>query len=104
MSRTDKTAPYSVKLQRGDLATHEYHDHRNGVCELAADPRRVEFTPGGCYLVLHYTGTQVCSCRMCHAHEPPLTETQRRRRDRHRAKQQMRAVAAESVAERGTTP
>lgn len=104
MSRTDRTAPYAVKLRRGDLATQEYHDHRNGECELTADPQRVEFTVGGCYLMLHYSGRQVCCCTMCHAHEPPLTEAQRRRRDRHRAKRQLRAVAAESVLERGSTP
>ncbi|MFC9432705.1 hypothetical protein [Nocardia sp. NPDC057030] len=87
MSRTDKTAPFRVKLRRGDLSTREHHDHRNGVCELATDARRVEFAPGACYLEFHFTGTQVCCCPMCHAYEPPLTETQRRRRDRRRAKQ-----------------
>lgn len=89
MSRTDKTAPFNVKLRRGDLATDEYHDHRNGVCDLKADPQRVEFSPGACYRVLHYTGIGVCSCPMCHAVEPPTTETQRRRRERHAGKRSL---------------
>lgn len=86
MSKTDKTAPFHVKLRRGDLTTVEYHDHRNGVCDLEKDPDRVRFAVGACYRDFHYTGVQTCCCRMCHAVEPPLTETQRRRRDRHTGK------------------
>lgn len=95
MSRTDKTAPFNVKLRRGDLATDEYHDHRNGVCDLKADPDRVEFTRGGCYREFHYTGIQVCSCPMCHANDYERTETQRRRRERRTSKQGLRATDPE---------
>lgn len=90
MSRTDKTAPYQVKLRRGDLETYEYHDHRNGVCDLASDPDRFEYAKGGCYKSFHYTGTGVCCCTQCRAVEWPRTETQRRRRDRRTAKQELR--------------
>lgn len=92
MSKTDKTAPFLVKLRRGDLDTVEFHDHRNGVCDLKGHPDRVEFAARGCYRGFHYTGTAVCCCPMCHGVEPPRTETQRRRRDRRTAKQALRVA------------
>ena len=92
MSKTDKTAPLWVKLRRHDLATEEYHDHRDGVCDLKADPDRTKFFASGCCHTFRYTGTAVCCCPMCHAMEPPRTETQRRRRERRIAKQALRVT------------
>lgn len=92
MSRTDKTAPLRVKLRRGDLATVEYHDHRDGTCDLKADPARVKFFATGCCRTFRYTGTSVCCCKMCHAVEPPRTEIQRRRRERRTAKHALRVT------------
>lgn len=38
MSRTDKTAPYSVKALYYPSWVEEIHDHTNGVCELPERP------------------------------------------------------------------
>ncbi|AHH20826.1 hypothetical protein NONO_c60500 [Nocardia nova SH22a] len=92
MSKTDKTAPFLVKLRCGDLDTVEYHDHRDGTCDLAADPDRFGFAVRGCYKAFHYTGTVVCSCPMCHGLDPRRTAPQRRRRERRTAKQALRAA------------
>ena len=37
MSKTDKTDPFWVKSMRGDLASEEVHDHRDGVCDMPSD-------------------------------------------------------------------
>jgi hypothetical protein len=38
MSKTDKTAPYNVKLLYYPSWVIEVHDHRNGICELPEKP------------------------------------------------------------------
>ncbi|MGH3543347.1 MAG: hypothetical protein ACRDT5_14845 [Mycobacterium sp.] len=69
MSRTDKTAPFWVKLQRGDIASIEVHDHRRGACDI--DDHDGGYRPRRCHREFLYTGTNVCCCPMCHGREYP---------------------------------
>jgi hypothetical protein len=69
MSKTDKTAPFWVKLKRHDLKTVAEHDHRDGVCNLPDEPGEVLYGPGhehDCRWEFAYTGIHICCCAMCH--------------------------------------
>jgi len=69
MSKTDKTAPFWVKLMRGDLETEELHDHTDGPCDLPDRTMKDAWTrphKTRCYRVFVYSGVHVCCCRMCH--------------------------------------
>lgn len=94
MSRTDKTKPLWVKLAHRDLEYWEMHDHTDGVCDLPTLQDGLAFIPGPsrCHREWHYTGIRTCCCPLCHASEWPLTETQRRRRDRRRDRIRLRAI------------
>lgn len=67
MSRTDKTKPHHVKVADGPRV--EFHDHRNGVCELKADPDRIyqgSASQGQCYLDADwYDPIHRCGCWSC---------------------------------------
>lgn len=95
MSRTDKTNPFWVKLDRGDLASDEWHDHSHGTCDL---PERWldQFTgKTRCRREFRFTGIRTCCCPLCHAWDYPLPEPRRRRRERRTAKHKMRDWASE---------
>jgi hypothetical protein len=67
MSKTDKTAPFWVKMMRGDIASAEVHDHADGICDMPDRTARPGGTSvRGCRRVFVYTGTNVCCCAMCH--------------------------------------
>ena len=69
MSKTDKTDPFWVKLMRGDLASEEVHDHRDGVCDMPSDADAYHWAAWQrprCYRSFVYTGVHVCCCAMCH--------------------------------------
>lgn len=59
----DRTDPYDVKARRH---RRERHDHRNGVCELLADPNNVGFKADECYIDCNWYDPEMrCSCSMC---------------------------------------
>ncbi|WAC54259.1 hypothetical protein [Gordonia sp. SL306] len=98
MSRTDKTKPFWVKLAHHDLESREIHDHTDGVCDLPPAEVGLAYTYGTsqCRREFRYTGTSACCCPMCHAQEwPDRTERQRRRRDRRRTRDSLRALRTE---------
>lgn len=88
MSKTDKTAPFWVKLMRGDLHTEELHDHCDGPCDM---PDRDDKRGWGyqnktrCCRVFSYTGVHVCCCRYCHGDFWSVSPSRRRRIDGKRA-------------------
>lgn len=70
MSRTDAHAPFWVQIARGDLAAEAQHAFDHAACDLPNRPpaRWQGWLPKTrCYWGLHYAGTNVCSCSMCHA-------------------------------------
>lgn len=74
----DRTDPYAVKARRH---RRERHDHRNGVCELQADPNNIDpGRPWGskCFLDVNWFDPEMrCSCKMCSA---GLKEINRKKR------------------------
>jgi hypothetical protein len=81
MSRTDAHVPLYVRLARGDLVSHEVHDHRRGDrCDLPDRPTSWRAPRTTCYWEFVYTGTSVCSCWMCHGGAEHRRD---RRRERH---------------------
>lgn len=59
----DRTDPYDVKARRH---RRESHDHRNGICELIAEPDRVGWKDGECNLECNWYDPEMrCSCAMC---------------------------------------
>ena len=80
MSKTDKTRPWRVKRVEHPV---EHHDHRDGVCDLAAG--RTEWAPGACYLDAQWwRGEMRCTCSMCSgaAHgDGPRERARRARRE-----------------------
>lgn len=103
MSHTDKTDPFWVKLLHHDLDSMEVHDHTLGPCDLPEQPTELEhFNPYGrrCYWNFAYTGTQVCCCVLCHGDSWGDGSVKKsRRRERARAKQQLRRQIAAEVAD-----
>lgn len=92
MSRTDKTAPFWVRLRHGTLALVEMHNHAGGPCDLPAQVDRDWWKRDRrCNYEFQYTGIKTCCCSMCHAWEyPDRTERQRRRRERRKQRSQLR--------------
>lgn len=88
MSRTDAHAPLWVRLARGELAAEAQHASDHRVCDL---PDRPPVTWEGwlpvtrCYWTLRYTGTNICSCSMCHAGPQHRQEHRNQRRRDHMA-------------------
>ena len=86
MSRTDKTKPWQVRVAEHHPTAH--HDHRDGVCDLPADPRTPPvYRRGGCYwsdtvLMLRATCCVGCGCRECSGF---YARRQERRHSRHQA-------------------
>jgi hypothetical protein len=75
MSRTDKTAPFWVRLRRGTLEVVEQHNRAQGPCDLPPQIGRGWWKLGRrCNYEFRYTGTMACCCRVCHAHDYPRTE------------------------------
>lgn len=66
MSKTHKTKPFWVKMMQGHLATSEFHDHRDGPCDL---PPQVELDEwmrtGRCRHEFRYTGIRTCGPSCC---------------------------------------
>ncbi len=91
MSRTDKTAPFWVRLRHGTLEVVEQHNHAQGPCDLPPQIGRRWWKPGRrCNYEFRYTGTMTCCCRMCHAHDYLRTERPRRRHERRKQRSQLR--------------
>jgi hypothetical protein len=96
LSKTDKTRPWRVRAQEAGLK--EQHNHRNGVCDLPADPSKGWGRFSGC----HYTESHAfyygpgggCGCPMCSGQ---YENRQERRRDRHRAAQAIRRGVADEL-------
>lgn len=91
MSRTNKTAPFSVRLTSDPhRLTKEFHDHRNGVCELGpgapAPSAFTDINPGDCYrgplASYWYCRGSGCPCPLCHSVAEPLAARRRRYADR----------------------
>lgn len=87
MSRTDKTAPWRVKVLYYPAWVEEYHDHTGGECDLPARPAvgNVSNVAGGnCgwtfSMEFRCSGMQRCGCRMCN--RDPFYEVPKRKRDR----------------------
>jgi hypothetical protein len=100
MSRTDKTAPWPVRVLYYPDWLDEYHDHREGECDLPARPRnmkdfgsRYRLFYGGrrdvdetrCYWVASYSQFWThplsrCPCPLCkrYAFETRPADAQRR--------------------------
>lgn len=88
MSRTDKTAPFWVKLMRGDLASEEVHDHCEGPCDLPAHDvvdSWVRPHKTTCHRTFTYTGVHVCCCKFCHGDFWSVAPGRRQRLDGKRA-------------------
>jgi hypothetical protein len=92
MSRTEKTAPFWVRLRHGTLEAVEHHNHAQGPCDLPPEIGRDFWNRDRrCNYEFRYTGTMTCCCRMCHAPDyPDRTERQRRRRERRQQRSQLR--------------
>lgn len=88
MSRTDKTAPYHVKMQWIPV---EHHDHRFGSCTLPDRPP-LEWIPWGqrygkCYWDTDWSHPLYrCGCSWCSYDNRTLN-----RKSRHRAKAAIKA-------------
>ena len=91
MSRTDKTAPFWVRLRHGTLEVVEQHNHSQGPCDLPPqighgrwklEPQMQLRVP----IHRHYD----CCCRICHAHDYPRTERSRRRHERRKQRGRLR--------------
>lgn len=89
MSRTNAHAPMPVRLARGELAARPWHAPGCGAaCDL---PTRTQSEPRtSCYWTFAFTGIYVCSCAMCHGGPSNRAD---RRRDRHRARAELRQMA-----------
>ena len=99
MARTIKTTPWRARIaaEPTKLAV-AHHDHRNGVCELEDEPRRLFGHFGECYLkpslALRYGPGHGCGCAMC-------TEKDERRAGRRRDRYKGRAEARREARELG---
>jgi hypothetical protein len=86
LSRTDAHRPLWVRLARGDLAAEAEHASDHAVCDLPDHPpvKWEGWLPTTrCNWTLHYTGTNICSCSMCHAGPQHRQESRNHRhRDR----------------------
>lgn len=72
MSRTDAHAPFRVRLARREVAARPVHRCADSECDLPdLDPGWSIGRIGRCYWEFVYTGTNVCSCWMCHWHTRP---------------------------------
>jgi hypothetical protein len=89
MSKTDKTAPWTVRVYNRPYWLEEYHDHRNGVCDLPERP-----APGVLDSVFSYGGQcgwrashefwcvrqNACGCPWCNDTQERRQRTRRNRR------------------------
>jgi hypothetical protein len=77
MSRTDAHTPRRVRVARREIAVRAVHRCAGGECDLPAlDPGWTIGRIGRCYWEFVYTGTNVCSCWMCHwRHRPESPRT-----------------------------
>lgn len=72
MSRTDAHSPLRVRAARREVAMRAVHRCVGRECDLPSiDPGWANGRVGGCYWEFRYTGTNVCSCWMCHWHHRP---------------------------------
>ena len=88
MSRTDKTAPWRVKAFYYPSWVEEYHDHRDGVCNLPpqATQENLDWIPGrgkcgwvwSMEMVRH--PLQQCNCKLCRRWGWDLKNTPRGKR------------------------
>lgn len=94
MARTDKTRPWHVRAAEHPMVScRPQHDHRDGVCDLPADPRK-NFGRGSC----RWTGSDTflygrdrgCGCPMCTGRDFRRAD---RRRDRHSGRALSRSAA-----------
>lgn len=89
VSRTDAHSPYRVRLARREVRACAVHSCAGFDCDLPApDPGWSIGRIGRCYREFVYTGTNVCSCWMCHCHHRP-------ERRRSAVRTELRAVARE---------
>ncbi|GLP76380.1 hypothetical protein TUM20983_34900 [Mycobacterium antarcticum] len=72
MSRTDVHAPFRVRVARREIAVRAFHRCAGRECDLPdLDPGWIIRRFGLCYWEFVYTGTNVCSCSMCHWRHRP---------------------------------
>jgi len=86
LSRTDAHSPLWIRLARRELASEAAHAAAHAACDLPDYPSltRPAWLPATkCHWVLHYTGTNVCSCWMCHAGRQHRQENRAQRRRDH---------------------
>jgi len=92
LSRTDAHSPFWVPLAHGDLAAQAQHASAHAVCDLPDQPpaKWEDWLSATNYRwAFHYTGTNVCSCWMCHAGPQHRQEN---RNKRHRDRVALRAA------------
>jgi hypothetical protein len=68
MSRTDAHAPLRVRVARREITVLPVHYCGDRDCDL---PYRITGLATRCHWQFLYTGTNVCSCWMCHEHRRP---------------------------------
>ncbi|GAA3128362.1 hypothetical protein [Streptosporangium carneum] len=99
MSKTDKTRPWWVRMADTPMVTClPAHDHRFGPCtlpnEITADSASLSHRTGGC----HWSATPYAYYWFGYGHggwEGSCIRREERRRDRHRARRELRAYRGE---------
>lgn len=72
MSRTDAHAPFRVRVARREVSVVPVHRCARRACDLPdLDPGWSIGCIECCYWEFRFTGTNVCSCWMCHWHSLP---------------------------------
>jgi len=72
VSRTDAHTPHRVRVARREVAVVPVHRCAGHDCDLpGVDPCWTIGRIGLCHWEFTYTGTNVCSCWMCHWHSRP---------------------------------
>jgi hypothetical protein len=89
MSKTDKTAPWSVRVFNRPSWLEEHHDHRDGVCDLPPRPEPgddVELFatwPGHCAWIASRDfwcdRANACGCKICHQSDERHHENRQQR-------------------------
>lgn len=98
MSKTDKTRPWWVRIADAPMVTCvPAHDHRFAPCtlpdEITADSASLNPRPSGCHW--RATASYLCDGGLSGGREWYLIRREERRRDRHRARRELRAYRGE---------
>lgn len=64
MARTDAHRPYYVLEVDEPQMFREWHDHRDGICDLVPDEASAWFRGGHCYRI-YVAQARLCGCSWC---------------------------------------